>query len=529
MSLPRIEIQRRPSIALFAIFAIVMVIASYMFVVGLAAACVYIPYFFLFHSESPGIQTLVLFLFGIVIAATMLWSLIPRRDKFTAPGLLIDRSTQPRLFGELDDIAAALNEEIPREVYLIGDANAFVSDRGGVLGFGSRRVMGIGLPLLSTLTVSQFRAVLAHEFGHYYGGDTRLGPWVYKTKTSIVRIFENIGSVGELAKIAILGLMYVVVTSVLKWFFFGFLRGINFVSRRQEFRADELACLVAGRQNLIDGLRTIHGTAIAWPSYWKSEVAPLISEGKLVAISDGFHRFLRVPGISTAIEKSLTERLEKEKTEPYDTHPPLRDRISAAQNFADSSAPQDSRPAIALLDNPQCSEISFVEQCVPDTPSGSLQYVPWDHVALRVTIPSWQSFVAEYADDLKDVSADSIPDQIPNFRQIGAHIRDPKGMLLSPGQRTFRAGGLFAGALALAMVQNGWELEVDPGVFRMRRGDRELNPFDAVNQLMAGKLSREDWIAQCDQLGLSGLPLSPNALRDEQSGQAELFTLESAD
>ena len=54
-----------------------------------------------------------------------------------------------------------------------------------------------GLPLFSTLTVSQFRAVLAHEFGHYYGGDASLGPWVYKTEMAIIRVFENIGSVGQ--------------------------------------------------------------------------------------------------------------------------------------------------------------------------------------------------------------------------------------------------------------------------------------------------------------------------------------------
>ena len=78
-----------------------------------------------------------------------------------------------------------LDEPMPREVYLIGDVNAFVADRGGFMGFGSRRVMGLGLPLLSILSVSQFRAVLAHEFAHYYGGDTSLGPWVYKTQTAI--------------------------------------------------------------------------------------------------------------------------------------------------------------------------------------------------------------------------------------------------------------------------------------------------------------------------------------------------------
>ena len=47
--------------------------------------------------------------------------------------------------------------------------------------------MGLGLPLMQGLTVSQLRAVLAHEFGHFHGGDTKLGPWVYKTRGAIGR------------------------------------------------------------------------------------------------------------------------------------------------------------------------------------------------------------------------------------------------------------------------------------------------------------------------------------------------------
>ena len=27
--------------------------------------------------------------------------------------------------------------------------------------------------------------MLAHEFGHFYGGDTKLGPWIYKTRAAI--------------------------------------------------------------------------------------------------------------------------------------------------------------------------------------------------------------------------------------------------------------------------------------------------------------------------------------------------------
>jgi len=509
MPFPTAEIPRRRSMALFAVFAVVMVIGSYVFVVLLAAACVYVPYLILFRADSFAPQSLVLFLFGIVIAATMLWSLIPRRDKFSPPGMLLDRSTQPRLFAELERIAAALNETLPREVYLIGAPNAFVADRGGVMGFGSRRIMGLGLPLLSLLTVSQFRAVLAHEFAHYYGGDTSLGPWVYKTKTSIMRIFENMGSIGELARIAVLGIMYLAVASLLKAYFVAFLRVIHLVSRRQEYRADELACFVAGRQNLIDGLQMIHRATVAWPAFWDSEIGPPLKEGSLVAIGDGFTRFVSVPNISMALGKNLETRLQQEKPGPYDTHPLLRDRIAAAQKLADSRAPQDAQSAITLLENLQSTEVKFVEACVPDMQAGTLKYVSWDEVTTRVTIPSWQKFVAEYAEPLRGVNAETLPDQVPKFREIGSRIRDPKGMLLSPPQRTARAGRLFASALALALIRAGWELQRQPAIFHLRRGDQEFNPFDAIDQLMAGKLSREAWAARCHEIGISQLVLLP--------------------
>jgi Zn-dependent protease with chaperone function len=361
MALPKIDIRPRRSMAFFAVLAILMVIASYLFVLVLAGACVYLPYLIL-SSGSSGFQILALFLFGIIIAATMLWSLVPRCDKFVAPGMPLFRQDQQRLFAELDGIAASLNERLPSEVYLIPAANAFVADRGGVMGFGSRRVMGLGLPLFTVLTVSQFRAVLAHEFAHYYGGDTSLGPWVYRTKMAIVHIFQNVGSLRQLTRIAILGLMYLVVSSVLKAYFKLFLRAVNLVSRRQEYRADELACLVAGRQPLIDGLRAIHGAAMAWPVYWQNGVRARARR----RFSPRYRRWFcplhdRPPPISDAVSKGLQKNLQEAKTNPYDTHPPLRDRISATEKLPAFSVPEDTRPATALLDHLQDLELQFIE------------------------------------------------------------------------------------------------------------------------------------------------------------------------
>jgi heat shock protein HtpX len=246
---------------------------------------------------------------------------------------------------------------------------------------------------------------------------------------------------------------------------------------------------------------------MAWTVYWKQEVAPWLGEGSLLAIGDGFQRFVAAPGVCSEISKNLSQRLQEQKTQPYDTHPPLRDRIAAARNVPETFTTEDTEPASSLLDNLPATELRFVETCVPDIRPGSLTHVAWDDVANQVTIPCWQRFVNEYSEPLQGVTAGLVPDRVSKFPEIGSRIRDPKGMLLSPPQRTARAGRLFASALALAMIRSGWELRVQPAVFRMCRGDQEFNPFDAINKLMAGKLSHQDWQTRCHELGISELVL----------------------
>ena len=317
------KIAPRRSVALFALLAVAMVVVSYVLIVLLAVAFVFLPYLAFTNMEHPPAQLGLLVLGGIVVVATLLWSLIPRRETFEAPGLLLDAAAHPRLFAELNAIAAALNEPLPREVYLIGQVNAFVADRGEVLGFGSRRIMVIGLPLLFTLTVSEMRAVLAHEFAHYYSGDTKMGPWVYKTQSAMIRAFQNIASLRELGRIAVLQFVNLVATFILKWCFIFFLRVTNFVSRRKEYRADELACLVAGAEPMVQGLRKIHGASMAWAPYWNSEVAPVLDQGCKPAIADGFPRFLAAPQIEVQVTKGIEREIAEGKSGPFDTHPPL--------------------------------------------------------------------------------------------------------------------------------------------------------------------------------------------------------------
>lgn len=152
----------RRSIAVWAVLATVLIVGFYTLTLALATACVYFPYLFLTLQNGGSLQLVLLFVCGLVMAGTMLWSLVPRREKFTPPGPRLESARHPRLFAEIARLAASLNEPPPQHVYLIPDVNAFVGEPQGAGG----RIMGLGLPLLQILTVSRFRAVLAHEFGH---------------------------------------------------------------------------------------------------------------------------------------------------------------------------------------------------------------------------------------------------------------------------------------------------------------------------------------------------------------------------
>src|SRR5664279_1921313 len=186
----QLPMSRQWSLVVWVLLALVIVIISYTFTLVLALAC--IGFGILVVTAGVNAYTLVLAVISLGIGISILWSLVPRRDKFQAPGAVLERSRHPRLFAEIDRLAASLDQSVPHEVYLIPDLNAWVAERGGTMGFGSRRVMGIGLPLLSVLNITEFRAILAHEFGHYYGGDTRLGPFVYDSRASMVRTIQSL-------------------------------------------------------------------------------------------------------------------------------------------------------------------------------------------------------------------------------------------------------------------------------------------------------------------------------------------------
>jgi heat shock protein HtpX len=502
----------RRSLAAWAALAEIVVVFSFVFTLFLAVASVYLPYLLLTRTTAFNIQVLVLFLGGIVIAATIIWSLIPRRDRFTPSGPLLSRDEQPRLFAEIEQIAGAFREPMPSAVYLTPEVNAWVGQRGGVTGVGSHRVMGLGLPLMQVLNITQFRAVVAHEFGHFYEGDTRLGPWVYVARSAMVRTLENLGSnstfVQIISRFGLARLVHTIVLAILIAYWKLFMRITQFVSRKQEYRADELACAVAGAAALSDGLQTVEGAAQALMGFWLTELGPSLEAGYRPPIADGFGKFIRAPQICAAMQKTVQTALDEPTVNAYDTHPPLRDRIAAMHSLGMEKKPQIADPATDLLDDLDALEQQIIHQIAPKVDIKRLKPVEWAAVGREVYLPIWKSLVSEYAPLISGLTVASLPEVLKRIPEFAPKMRDPPGMLLTREQRVQRASNLAWMAFALALVSDGWEVQSEPGQFCLKRGDQRVNPIESFGQLQSGKKDANAWREWTESLGVAQIPLA---------------------
>ena len=50
----------------------------------------------------------------------------------------------------------------------------------------------LGLPLLRALSPAEFRAVLAHEFGHLSGKHGRFSGWIYRVRQTWIQILVSV-------------------------------------------------------------------------------------------------------------------------------------------------------------------------------------------------------------------------------------------------------------------------------------------------------------------------------------------------
>lgn len=482
-----------PSLAGRAFMAVGLMIGFYLLAGIIVSALLLIPVVEYWVAHRVHAKLALICVFG---AITILWSVIPRADHFEPPGPRLTRDGQPRLFAQLEDIARATGQEMPSEVYAVGNINAWVAQRGGILGFGSRRVMGLGLPLMQQLSVTQFRAVLAHEFGHYFGGDTELGPWVYKTRAAIVRTVQSLS--GENGGGSLLQAPFAAYGRL-------FLQITQSVSRQQEFSADALAARTVGARPLMEGLQVVHRCAPAFSAYFQHELAPIIAAGYHAPVTEGFQRFTGTRRVATLMEVGLQEEMKKDRSDPYDSHPALGERIAALEQLPVGMVSDPDPSALSLIDNPAAIEASLLSQLYSQAAPNGFKSLPWESVGETVYLPQWQAVVTANRQVLAAVPLAQLPHLARETAPVAQRVKTAEGGSLHPDSVEGFLGYLVGAALTVQLREAGWTMEALPGnPVELRREGLTLAPFSLMSDLKSGSRSEADWMIFLSQAGLSG-------------------------
>lgn len=211
-----------------------------------------------------GVPTLFL---GIFMIKAIFFFL--KRDK--SEEIEIKPEDEPELFEFIYKIADEANAPRPHKVYISNSVNAAVFYDLSILNliFPSKKNLIIGLGLANALNISEFKAVLAHEFGHFTQKSMLIGRWVYIANQVAVQIIHKRDALDRFLsalshfdlRVAWIGwILSIIVWSiraVAETFFQLVLYTQRALSREMEFHADLVAVSLTGSDALINALHKL--------------------------------------------------------------------------------------------------------------------------------------------------------------------------------------------------------------------------------------------------------------------------------
>ncbi|MFT4295663.1 MAG: M48 family metallopeptidase [Micropruina sp.] len=238
-----------------------------------------------------------------------------------AEGVEIVPAEHPQLWAEVAELAALAQTAAPSRIVIVPEVNAAVAEVSG------RRELEIGLPLLATFTRGELRAVLAHELGHFAGGDTAESARIARRLVLLQQVRAKAGVLW-------------------RWFFTLYAAvyalAAGPASREAELRADQLSVLAAGPQTASEAMRAIVRADLTWRVLGEDYVWLFELAGRRASLREGMQQLLAAN--ADELRPVVTRILAEEKQRASATHPPLRERIAHFEAAAQAGATEPSPP-----------------------------------------------------------------------------------------------------------------------------------------------------------------------------------------
>ena len=257
------------SIILFFIVYVILMLLS----VGLAIGCLFAGIFVMGNSGHiigliAGVGIISIGVMVFIFLIKFIFSVKKHDESGTVQ---VTEQEQPVLFQFIRQLTTDTQTQFPKKIVLSPEVNASVyyNDSFWSMFFPVRKNLQIGLGLVNSLTVSEFKAVMAHEFGHFSQRSMKLGSFVYHVNKAIYNMLYENKDFGKF--LSGWGSLHIAIW-IFVWITIQLLTGIQYLlqqmygfinknymglSREMEFHADAVAASVSGSNNLVTALRKI--------------------------------------------------------------------------------------------------------------------------------------------------------------------------------------------------------------------------------------------------------------------------------
>ena len=397
-----------PSLRLRAVVALGFLVGFYVTMLGAAAALfAAVPLYLRYRGEAQGALSVVCTALTWLPAMWLVRAIgSVRPPRWREPGRPLARDEAPELFRIVEGLAEQAKTAPLTELYVTPLVDLGVTETGGLFG-ESRRVLVLGVPLLAMLEVGELRAALAHELGHFTGGETRLSGIVSYTLAAFRGALASVGAQPPSRLLAVrltLGLGRAVTLLLVGGYAWLFLRATTPGRRRQEVAADAMAATLAGRENLRRALEKLEVGVPMYERYVALEVAEAVLRGGIpVDLLDGYHVF-RERFLGTDAGRAFEAEVRARTTRPNDTHPAVRERLQLIASLPEGEAHEDRRSALSLVDVPPATEPWLVgatlAQLEGSRPPGQVRRLPWSRIPGEIIAPALADGAARVAASL---------------------------------------------------------------------------------------------------------------------------------
>lgn len=281
----------------------------------------------------------------IIVVGFFLWLILKALwVRFDAPeGTEIGPRQAGELFAMIDGLRRQLGAPRFHHVLITDELNAGViqSPRLGIFGW-PRNYLLIGLPLMKALTVEQFKAVLAHEFGHLAKGHGRLSNWIYCQRLRWSRLMTALEANESKGSFLF--------KPFLNWFAPYFSAYSFPLARANEYEADATSVRLTSPGAAAQALTGLDVIA----SYLDERYWPQIHRQADEQAQPGFMPYLDMGRrVASELDAESTqgwlERALAGETTSADTHPALGDRLKAIGEAPDFAPPAAGDAADTLL------------------------------------------------------------------------------------------------------------------------------------------------------------------------------------